>query len=40
VLDLAWGAVILARRQWQGGSSWLLAALVWIAAVLIDFAHH
>jgi hypothetical protein len=40
VLDLAWGAVILARRKWHGGSSWLLAALVWIAAVLIDFAHH
>jgi hypothetical protein len=40
VLDFAWGTAILARRQWRGGSLWLLAALVWIGAVLIDFAHH
>jgi hypothetical protein len=40
VLNFAWGAVILARRQWQGGSLWLLAAMVWLGAVLIDFAHH
>jgi hypothetical protein len=39
-LNLAWGVVILSRRQWHGGSFWLMAALVWIAAVCIDFAHH
>ncbi len=40
LMNLAWGAVILARRQWQGGRLWLIAALVWLGAVLIDFAHH
>jgi hypothetical protein len=40
VLNIAWGAVILTRRQWQGGSLWLLAAVVWLGAVVIDFAHH
>jgi hypothetical protein len=39
VINAAW-AVILARRQWNGGRFWLLAAVVWLAAVAIDFAHH
>jgi hypothetical protein len=39
VINVAW-AVILARRQWNGGRFWLLAAVVWLAAVVIDFAHH
>jgi hypothetical protein len=40
VLNLVWGAIILARRQWQGGRLWLLAALVWLGATIFDFAHH
>ncbi len=40
VINLTWGAIILIRRQWKGGPFWLLAAVVWIAAVVIDFAHH
>ena len=40
VLDLAWGAVIIARRNWRSGCFCLLAASCWLAAVWIDFAHH
>jgi hypothetical protein len=40
VLNLSWGAVILIRRQWVSGRSWLLAALTWMFAIGIDFAHH
>ena len=28
VMNVTWGAFILARRQWRGGSLWLLAALI------------
>ena len=38
-INTAW-AVILSRRQWSGGRFWLLAAVVWLRAVVIDFAHH
>jgi hypothetical protein len=40
VINVAWGAVILARRQYKGGLLWLLAAVVWLGAVVVDFAHH
>ena len=40
VLNLIWGALILARRQWGSGRFWLLAALIWLVAVSIDFIHH
>ncbi len=40
VINVAWGAVILARRQRKGGLFWLLAAVIWLGAVVIDFAHH
>ena len=40
VINVAWGAVILARRQRKGRLFWLLAAVVWLGAVAIDFAHH
>jgi hypothetical protein len=40
VINVAWGAAILARRQRKGGLFWLLAAVVWFGAVVIDFAHH
>jgi hypothetical protein len=38
-LNLTWGVVIV-RRHWRGISFWLLAALVWLGAIAIDFAHH
>ena len=40
VLNLAWGAFILARKRWQSGIFWLLSIPIWLAAVAIDFAHH
>jgi hypothetical protein len=40
VINVTWGAVILARRQYKVGPFWLLAAVVWLGAVVIDFAHH
>jgi hypothetical protein len=39
VLNCVWEAIILACRQLQGGRFWGLA-LVWLGAVMIDFAHH
>ena len=40
VLNLTWGAFILARKQWRSGIFWLLTIPIWLAAVVIDFAHH
>jgi hypothetical protein len=40
VLNLTWGILVLVRRQWQNGSLWLLAALCWLVAIWVDFAHH
>ena len=39
VINISW-TMILARRHWSGGRYWLLAAVVWLAALVIDFAHH
>ena len=39
VINIAW-MVVLARRRWKGGRFWLLAAIVWLTAIVIDFAHH
>lgn len=39
-LNSVWGALILARRHWLGGRFWLLAVVFWLAAILVDFAHH
>jgi hypothetical protein len=38
VLNLTWGAFILAYRYWQGGRFWLLAALVWVLGHVIIMA--
>lgn len=40
VLNLAWGSMILARRRWLDGHMWLIAFLIWVIAVFIDFTHH
>ena len=40
VLNLAWGVLILRNRQWRSGRLWLVAALIWIVAIAVDFAHH
>lgn len=40
VLNLTWGAFILARKRWHSGIFWLLSIPIWLAAVVIDFAHH
>jgi len=40
VLNLAWMGLIVARRRWRSGRFWLLAALSWLVAVCVDFAHH
>ena len=40
MLNLAWGGIILKCRYWRGGRFWLSAAMVWIVAIVIDFAHH
>jgi hypothetical protein len=40
MLNLTWGTFILARKRWQSGIFWLLTIPIWLAAVIIDFAHH
>lgn len=40
VINVVWGANILRRRQWKAGCYWVLAAFVWLGAVVIDFKHH
>jgi hypothetical protein len=40
VVNVIWGALILVRQQWRSGYLWLLTALIWLAAAVIDFAHH
>jgi hypothetical protein len=39
VINVVW-TIILVRRNWSGGRFWLLAAAAWLAAIVIDFAHH
>lgn len=38
-LNLAWGAMIVARRRWLDGRIWLMAFFIWVVAVIIDFTH-
>jgi hypothetical protein len=40
VLNLTWGAFILARKQWRTGVFWLSTIPIWLVAVVIDFIHH
>jgi hypothetical protein len=40
VVDVVWGGLILVRRQWRSGYLWLLTALIWLVATVIDFANH
>jgi hypothetical protein len=40
LLNLGWGAIIIAKKQWHKGHLWLTAMLIWIVAISIDFAHH
>jgi hypothetical protein len=40
VLDVSWGALIILRRKSRAGRWWILAAVAWLVAIGIDFAHH
>ena len=40
VVNVVWGGLILVRRQWRSGYLWLLTALIWVVAAVIDFSHH
>jgi hypothetical protein len=40
VLNLIWGGFIVKGRQWRIGRLWLLVGLMWLVAIVIDFAHH
>jgi hypothetical protein len=40
VVNLTWGAFILARKEWRIGMFWLSLIPVWAIALAIDFAHH
>lgn len=32
--------VVLAHRQWRGAHYFMIAMLLWLMAIAIDFAHH
>jgi hypothetical protein len=40
LLNLVWGAFVVARRQWRSGIWWLTTIPIWLVAMAIDFAHH
>ena len=40
LLNVTWGAFILAGKQWRTGILWLSTIPIWLVAVIIDFAHH
>jgi hypothetical protein len=40
LVNVSWGAYILFKRRWQSGYFWLMAAAVWLIAIVVDFAHH
>ena len=40
LVNVIWGGSIALRRRWVQGRIWLVSALIWVAAVIIDFAHH
>jgi hypothetical protein len=38
VVNLYWAAFMLVKRRWQESRLWLIAPLVWLVALWIDFA--
>jgi hypothetical protein len=40
LLNIVWGALLIARQQWRRGIWWLLTIPVWLVAMAVDFAHH
>lgn len=40
VVNLTWAVFIVVKRRWQESRLWLIAPLVWVVALWIDFAHH
>lgn len=40
VINVTRVACVLGRRQWKASLYWVLAASVWLRAVVIDFKHH
>lgn len=40
VLNLSWAAFILVKGRRQQWRSWLIAPLIWLVSLWIDFAHH
>ena len=40
VINVNCGVCVLRRQQWKAGLYWIMAAVVWLGAVVIDFRHH
>lgn len=38
--DIVWAGLLLRHKQWKGRLSWLVAVLVWLIAIGLDFSHH
>jgi hypothetical protein len=40
LLDAFWGVCLLILKKRRSSYFWLAAAVIWIIAIVIDFAHH
>jgi len=40
LLNVSWGTLLIWRRDWRSGRSWLMLLPVWLVAIAIDFYHH
>ena len=40
LLDAVWGVFICVRKTWRGGYFWAATVVIWLIALVIDFAHH
>jgi len=38
--NTAWAATIVFRRPQRGGIPFALVSVLWVVAVIVDFAHH
>jgi hypothetical protein len=40
VVNLSWAAFIVVKRRWQESRLWLIAPVIWLITLWIDFARH
>jgi hypothetical protein len=40
LLDTIWVGLLLRHKGWKGRPRWLGTVVMWLLAVIVDFAHH